>query len=35
MTESEGEGSLKKVIVSLRKENEAAPKAAEVQESQE
>jgi spoIIIJ-associated protein len=35
MTESEGEGSLKKVIVSLRKENEAAPKAAESQETQE
>ncbi len=32
MTESEGEGNLKKVVVSLRKENEAAPK---VQESQE
>ena len=35
MTASEGEGSLKKVIVSLRKENEAAPKAAESQETQE
>lgn len=31
-TVSEGEGALKKVIVSLRKENETAPKAAEVQE---
>ena len=32
MTASEGEGALKKVIVSLRKENETAPQAAEVQE---
>ena len=32
MTESEGEGNLKKVVVSLRKEAEAAPKAAEPQE---
>ena len=32
MTESQGEGSLKKVVVSLRKEAEAAPKAAESQE---
>ena len=31
-TVSEGEGALKKVIVSLRKEGESAPKAAEVQE---
>ncbi|MBE6367702.1 MAG: KH domain-containing protein [Lentisphaerae bacterium] len=32
MTVSEGEGALKKVVVSLRKENEATPKSAEVQE---
>ena len=32
MTESEGEGALKKVVVSLRKEAETAPKAQEVQE---
>ena len=32
ITESEGEGNLKKVVVSLRKEAEAAPKAAETQE---
>ena len=32
MTESEGEGNLKKVVVSLRKEAEAAPKAADPQE---
>ena len=31
-TVSEGEGALKKVIVSLRKEGESAPKTAEVQE---
>lgn len=32
ITASEGEGNLKKVVVSLRKDAEAAPKAAEVQE---
>ena len=32
ITESEGEGNLKKVVVSLRKEAEATPKAAESQE---
>ena len=32
ITESEGEGNLKKVVVSLSKEAEAAPKAAETQE---
>lgn len=32
MTESEGEGNLKKVVVSLRKEGSAAPQAAETQE---
>ena len=32
ITASEGEGNLKKVVVSLRKEAEAAPKAAETQE---
>ena len=32
ITESEGEGNLKKVVGSLRKEAEAAPKAAETQE---
>ena len=32
ITESEGEGSLKKVVVALRKEAEPAPKAAETQE---
>ena len=32
ITESEGEGNLKKVVVSLRKEAEATPKAAETQE---
>ena len=32
VTESEGEGNLKKVVVSLRKESQTAPQAAEAQE---
>ena len=32
ITESEGEGNLKKVVVSLRKEGQTAAKAAETQE---